>query len=230
MNLIKCENGHFFDTERYSTCPHCEAPRGDNVTVPVMRSPVNEDVTVAMSHSAPVTEAISHASAPAPAPDIPVPVKTGSLQDAVNAASSGAVNAPVENSEKTVGFFSSAIGSEPVVGWLVCTEGEHFGEDFRLKSGRNFIGRAPGMDVSITKDGTVSRERHTAIVYEPKANIFIVQPGDSKELSYLNGNVVLSPLEIRVNDRLTVGQTELMFIPCCSGEFKWDIEKKEKKD
>jgi len=224
MNLIKCENGHFYDSERYSACPHCEAPRGDNVTVPVMRAPANEEVTVAMSHSAPVTEAISQASAP-PAP---APVKTGSLQDAVNAASAGAVNAPVGTDEKTVGFFSSAIGSEPVVGWLVCTEGEHFGEDFKLKSGRNFIGRAAGMDVSITKDTTVSRERHTAIVYEPKGNLFIVQPGDSKELSYLNGDVVLSPAELKVNDRLTVGQTELMFIPCCTAAFKWDIEKNKK--
>ena len=224
MNLVRCENGPFFDSERYPGCPHCEAPRGDNVTVPLMRAPVNEDVTVALNQNAHVTEAVMHQPAPEPAP-APA-VNTSSLLEAVKAASSGAVNAPVESGEKTVGFFSKAIGTEPVVGWLVCTEGEHFGEDFKLKSGRNFIGRSAGMDVAITKDGTVSRERHTALVYEPRGNLFIVQPGDSKELSYLNGEVVLSPVELKPNDRLTIGQTELMFIPCCTESFKWTNNEK----
>ena len=42
----------------------------------------------------------------------------------------------------TIGYYSRVIGVEPVVGWLVCTEGEYKGESFKLKSGRNFIGRA----------------------------------------------------------------------------------------
>jgi len=167
--------------------------------------PANDEVTVAGNPNLQVTEALTEGV-------------TGNLKDAVKAAS--------EESEKTVGFYSSEIGIEPVVGWLVCTEGPHLGEDFRLKSGRNFIGRSSGMDVAITKDNTVSRERHTAVVYEPKGNLFIVQPGDSKELSYLNDEVVLSPVRINVNDRLSVGQSVLMFIPCCSADFKWEIKDK----
>ena len=191
MNLVKCQNGHFYDEERYPSCPHCEAPalRDDNLTIPVMRAPANDAVTVALDATAPVTEAVSAVAAPESAP----PQAASSLQSAVKAASAGAVNAPVDSDEKTVGFFSSTIGSEPVVGWLVCTAGQHFGEDFKLKSSRNFIGRAPGMDVALPKDGTVSRERHAILVYEPRGNLFIVQPGDSKELSYLNGEVVLAP-------------------------------------
>ena len=211
MNLVRCENGHFYDQGKNASCPHCEGSGGDSVTVPIMRSSANDDVTVANTPNSQVTEAANQA---------------GSLQEAVKAAASSSGNVPGADSEKTVGFFSSAIGLEPVVGWLVCTEGEHFGEDFRLKSGRNFIGRSTGMDVAITKDGTVSRERHTAVVYEPKGNLFIVQPGDSKELSYLNGEVVLSPVQLNANDRLSVGQTELMFIPCCTANFKWEIKEK----
>ena len=216
MNLVKCANGHFYDTERYGSCPHCAGAGADAVTVPMMRPGAGEDVTVAVNQGAAsaVTEALGHQPTP--------PSPPGSLQDAVKAASTSAVNAPVANEEKTVGFFSKAIGLEPVVGWLVCTVGEHFGEDFKLKSGRNYIGRAASMDVAITKDGTVSRERHAAIVYEPRGNLFIVQPGDSKELSYLNGEVVLSPLELKKGGRLSVGQTELMFVPCCDKDFKWE--------
>ena len=225
MNLVKCENGHFYDEERYPSCPHCAAPalRDDNLTVPVMRTPANDAVTVALDQSD---------AAPPPVPAAPEQTaaqNTGSLKDAVQAASAGAVNAPAESDEKTVGFFSSTMGTEPVVGWLVCTVGEHFGEDFKLKSGRNFIGRAPNMDVAVVKDGTVSRERHAIVVYEPRGNVFLVQPGDSKELSYLNGEVVLAPKELKAHDRLTVGKTELMFIPCCTAAFNWDMVKPEEK-
>jgi hypothetical protein len=210
MNMTKCERGHFYDAERYQSCPHCAAPaqRNDNLTVPMQRAPANDAVTVAMD----VAE---------PAPSAAQALPGASLQDAVAAASTGALNAPAADDQKTVGYFSSAIGTEPVVGWLVCAAGPHFGEDFKLKSGRNFIGRAPGMDVAIAKDGTVSRERHAVVIYEPRGNMFIVQPGDSKELSYLNDEVVLAPKELKMHDRLTLGKTELMFIPCCTDQFNW---------
>ncbi len=25
MNVVKCENGHFYDGEQYTLCPHCGA-------------------------------------------------------------------------------------------------------------------------------------------------------------------------------------------------------------
>lgn len=219
MKLVKCKNGHFYDEERYDSCPHCSGTlnQGDNLTVPVMRAAANDAVTVAMD-TAPARETV-----PA-TPVQEVARNSNSLKDAVTAASIGEVEI---SGDKTVGFFSHTIGMEPVVGWLVCITGEHFGEDFKLKSGRNFIGRASNMDVSITRDTTVSRERHAVLVYEPRGNVFIVQPGDSKELCYLNDEVVLAPKEIKVNDKLLVGKTQLMFIPCCSKEFNWDMVKKE---
>ena len=47
---------------------------------------------------------------------------------------------------KTIGFFSMGTSapqndSEPVVGWLVCVKGKHFGESFQLAAGRNAVGR-----------------------------------------------------------------------------------------
>lgn len=221
MKLVKCKNGHFYDEERYDKCPHCSGAmnRSDSVTVPLMRAPANDAVTVAMD-TAPAPETV-----PMAAPQAAPSGRTGSaLRDAVTAASEGTAEL---SGDRTVGFYAHTIGAEPVVGWLVCVTGEHFGEDFKLKAGRNFIGRSSEMDVSISKDSTVSRERHAVIVYEPKGNIFIVQPGDSRELCYLNNEVVLAPKEIKVNDRITVGKTELMFIPCCSSAFHWDKVKKD---
>ena len=115
----------------------------------------------------------------------------------------------------------------PTVGWLVCTKGKFYGQDFRLKSGRNFIGRGAGMDVALAGENTVSRERHATIIHEPRQNIFIAQPGESRELFYVNGNVVLSPVQLKKNDILQIGEVCLMLIPCCDDVFNWDKEEND---
>ena len=127
----------------------------------------------------------------------------------------------------TIGQYEEKLGVEPVVGWLVCIEGVNIGVDYRLKSGRNFLGRAQSMDVAIKGDNSVSRDRHAILVYEPKSHTFLVQAGESKELCYLNDKVVLTADEIKANDILTVGETKLMFFPCCSNVFNWEMVKME---
>ena len=71
-------------------------------------------------------------------------------------------------------------------------------------------------------DKRVSRNKHAIIIYEPKNKMFMVQPGESRELFYLNGNVVLNTEKIEQNDRLYIGETELLFIPLCGENFSWD--------
>ena len=52
--------------------------------------------------------------------------------------------------------------------------------------------------------------------------------GDAKELFYLNDNVVLSATEINAYDVLSLGDTKLLFIPCCSDKFKWEKKEEDK--
>lgn len=33
MNLQKCENGHFYDADKYQTCPHCQQLNDDQKTI-----------------------------------------------------------------------------------------------------------------------------------------------------------------------------------------------------
>ncbi len=128
----------------------------------------------------------------------------------------------VPDEEKTVWFYKKIIGTEPVVGWLVCTEGEYFGEGFKLVSGKNFIGRASNMDIILGMDMSVFKDRHACVIYEPKNRTFIVQPGESGELFYLNGKAVLSDLKMQAYDILQIGTTSLMLVPCCGERFSWD--------
>lgn len=135
----------------------------------------------------------------------------------------------VEEFSKTVGIYDDlgAEDVEPVVGWLVAISGNHLGQDFKLKTGRNFIGRSSEMDVPLEKDNSISREKHAIILYEPKSNMFLVQPGEAKQLFYLNEKVVLEATKISGYDILSLGETNLLFIPCCSEKFNWDSVKKE---
>ncbi len=205
MNLKRCGNGHFYDSDRYEVCPHCQSASGfskESVTVPLKPDDV---VTTPLSISA-SSETVT------------VPV-----------SNAGKTSGSSGDDQKTISYSSQAIGTEPVVGWLVITEGPDLGCDFRLKMGRNFIGRSKTMDICLQHDNTVSREKHGVVVYDHKSCTFIVQPGESKELCYLNNEVVLVPQKLKLNDVISVGETDLMFVPFCSKDgFMWDKRNNKK--
>ena len=244
MNLIRCENGHFYDSERFQTCPHCNQGGVNTIYQDSNGSPMYtvaldtpeanmETIPVASSEDLGMTVPVvpqNQTPPPAPAPmqtpasSVPQqqPVQGSGLADLVSQVSE-------DGGQATIGYFGD-MKNEPVVGWLVAIDGAHYGQDFKLKTGRNFIGRSSHMDVALELDPSISREKHAIILYEPRGNIFLVQPGDAKELFYLNDKVVLSATEINAYDVLSLGDTKLLFIPCCSERFNWDKEKKESKE
>lgn len=113
------------------------------------------------------------------------------------------------------------IVSTPCVGWLVPLGGAHIGASFTLKVGKNFIGRGMDMDVALTGEKSVSRERHAIVIYEPRESIFLVQPGESSSLTYHNNKVVLMPVQLEAYDTITVGDVGLLFLPLCGKRFQW---------
>lgn len=195
MEIVRCENGHFYDADRFSECPHCSPTSGVGVTVPAGDiEEIDSDITSPVS----------------------------------------------EDDGKTVGFYDDLYDAEPVVqtrakpeqggpvvGWVVAIDGIHKGQDFPLKAGRNFIGRSAEMDITLD-DKTISRERHAVIVFEPKNNVFLVAPGDAHELFYVNGEVILYPKQIKAYDVISMGKTQLSFIPFCGDKFSWNAEKTDK--
>ena len=212
MNLTRCNQGHFFDADKYETCPHCNRSAGENQT--------DFDKTVAESSvanggSSTYIDQTVPAAPPAPAaPAAPAPTPS---------AKNSTLKSQVDDVQKTVGIFKTEKSAkQPVAGWLVCVEGPHLGEDFRIVMGRNFVGRAGNMDIVLANDNMVSRDKHAIIVYDPKANLFIIQAGESKELFYLNDRVVLSPTDLKPYDVIKLGASKLLFVPFCSENFNWN--------
>jgi len=125
---------------------------------------------------------------------------------------------PVQNDEKTVGIYKKK-GWNPVTGWLVCVNGPEKGRDYRLHSGRNFMGRAPNMDISITDDSQISRENHCSVVFEPKNCEFLLVPGSSN--IYVNGSAVSDAVTLAEGDTIGAGASEFVFVPFCEEGRVW---------
>lgn len=235
MNLLKCNRGHFYDGDKFASCPFCagSSPSADSVTV-TLPSGGSNDVTMAMPGAAtsePVTVASYSAQSEPVTQMSTAPEPAVSFADAMQNAQS--YSGGPDDDNRTVSYYSQKISQpvlqEPVVGWLVCTKGKYFGQSFNLKSGRNFIGRSAAMDVCLDGENSVSRDRHAVIIYEPRERMFIAQPGDSRELFYINDDVVLDNVVLKPYDVISLGKVDMMIIPCCTKEFAWeDLAKEEK--
>lgn len=132
-----------------------------------------------------------------------------------------AAASPSADKGKTVAIIKKKIGLDPAVGFLVAIEGPHRGEDFRLHSGRNFIGRAEVMDVSLPDDTTVSRENHALLSYDDKNNTFVLVPGSGRGITYCNSRLIEAAVELTAYDKIEIGATTLLFLPLCGEHFQW---------
>jgi len=197
----------------------------DAVTVPMPAviensMPAKQNTIIAESPASPepssLSEAIKQASANSEG-------KTASYFSAVtsgnSAVSESSAHAPAQQNENT----------EPVVGWLVCIEGKHTGTSFCIQAGKNTIGRSSSNTVVLSRDNSVSREKHAIVVYEPKKRNFFIQPGDSSGLTYLNDEYITESTKLSERDIIETGSSKLMFVPLCSENFSWeDYLNKEK--
>lgn len=193
MTMKRCSNGHFYDSDKHQQCPYCGIANMDaSKTMPIIQQ--RETAPQGVKPTVSSTAAMPSAD----------------LQK--KQAGDGG---------KTIGIFQKTKGIDPVVGWLVCIEGPAKGKDYRIKTERNFIGRAAEMDIALTEDESVSRENHAIISFNPKNDTFRILPGESRGLVYLNDDEVFTPTELKKGDVIELGATKLKFVPFCDGGFSW---------
>ena len=93
---------------------------------------------------------------------------------------------------------------------------------FSIYAGKNSIGRGSSNKIVISKDVTVSREKHLWLIYEPKKREFYVQTGEGSGLSYLNGDIITETKKIAGKDELELGDGKYLLIPLCGDDFTWE--------
>ena len=196
MALIECPSGHLYDNAQFSGCPYC-GTTGNRIDFGA-----NDGKTVALS----------------------VPPSQQEIGATVAPSSYRSEFRQESDAGKTVGVFQKKEGIEPVVGWLVCTEGPEKGRDFRLRAGNNCIGRGDKMDVCLRGDASVSRENHARVVFDPKHGKFHLLPADSSNMVYLNDEPVFTPVEMKAEDVVELGKSKLVLVPFCGEKFSWTTE------
>ena len=214
-------------------------PEPAPVSVPAEPAPVEPSVAPAINTNvATVEEKVAPVAQP-------VNVQTAPAQEVSNTSSSSEDSLLEEikkvtsdNDGKTVGFFSSGKSSqasetddsssvvvpceEPVVGWLVCIEGPNIGQCFNIYAGKNSLGRSSNNRIVINKDRSISREKHSWIIYEPKHREFFAQPGESSGLTYVNDENIMQATKLEKWSTIDVGNTRLTLVPLCDSEFSWE--------
>ena len=113
----------------------------------------------------------------------------------------------------------------PVTGWLVCICGEAKGKSYNIVSGLNYVGRRKDMDICIEGDISISRYRHAVVEYSEERKEFLLRLGESKEKIYITRDrqkrILEGTIKLEAYDVITLGRTELMFVPFCGDRFTW---------
>ena len=200
---VQCPNGHMFDLRKFQVCPFCGAP-----AMTAMQPPAPQPGMYPPPPPAPQPGMYPPPPPPQPGmyPPPPPPMGQGFGAD-----------------QRTVSLSSfDETNTQPVVGWLVGVSGPSKGRTYAIRENKNFIGRSANMDIVLADDSSVSREKHAVIVYVPRQRAFIAQPGDSRELYYINDKVVLDNTGLNENDVIEIGRSRFFFLPLCGESFGWD--------
>ncbi len=113
----------------------------------------------------------------------------------------------------------------PPVGWLVVIAGPGQGNVVTLGNGANSIGRDASQRLSLDfGDEMISRTNHATITYDPRGKKFYIQHGGGTNLTYVNDQPVLAPVELQPLTHILIGNTTLRFVPLCGQVFDWDAE------
>ena len=129
---------------------------------------------------------------------------------------------------KTEYMRSENFDAEPVAGWVVVVDGPGRGGFRPVFVGMNSVGRDAGQRVCLDfGDETISRTEHAFITYDEEQRCFFLQHGGKSNLVRLEGQPVLSPVELKANAVIRIGRTTLRFFPCCGADFSWGDEADE---
>lgn len=122
-----------------------------------------------------------------------------------------------------VAFGEPEFHQDPVVGWLVVVGGAGLGAFRPIYEGNNSIGRAKNQRIPIDfGDESISSEEQAFIRYDGVDRSFLFVPNLSKtNVVSINNKKPTGAVALAAMDVITMGRTQLAFVPFCGPEFDW---------
>jgi hypothetical protein len=117
----------------------------------------------------------------------------------------------------------NAFHQDPVVAWLVVVGGPGLGAYRPIYEGNNGIGRGKNQRIPIDfGDDTISSEEQAYIRYDSMDRSFLFVPNLSKtNIVAINDKKPTGAVKLELMDVITMGRTQLAFVPFCGEEFDW---------
>ena len=205
MRMVTCSNGHYYDQDKYATCPYCA--NGAGADIPTVQTVVAGGGAVGADSEKTAIYGMAGGGG----------AESGEKTVYMGGGSASAQNAPEGE---------APAADEPILlsGWLAIISEQGRGTSYTLTFGMNTLGRSEENHVAIQNgDASISRNKHAMIIYDYENNLFYIKHGEGQFLTYLNGEVLLETKRLHANDRIKLGSTELIFIPLCSDNFQWEL-------
>jgi hypothetical protein len=116
-----------------------------------------------------------------------------------------------------------AFEQDPVVGWLVVVGGPGIGQYRPIFEGNNSMGRGAGNRIAIDfGDDAISTDEQAYIRYDSTERSFLFVPNLAKtNVVSLNDKRPTGAVELAQMDVITMGRTQLVFVPFCGPDFDW---------
>jgi len=116
-----------------------------------------------------------------------------------------------------------AFEHDPVVGWLVVVGGPGIGQYRPIFEGNNPMGRSESNRIPIDfGDDAISGEEQAYIRYDSSERSFLFVPNLAKtNVVSLNDKRPTGAVELNQMDVITMGRTQLVFVPFCGPDFDW---------
>lgn len=112
---------------------------------------------------------------------------------------------------------------DPVVGFLVVVGGPGLGAFRPIFEGNNTVGRQESNRIPLDfGDDAISGEAQAYIRYDSNDRSFLFVPNLAKtNVVSVNEKRPTGAVELNAMDVITLGRTQVAFVPFCGGEFDW---------
>jgi hypothetical protein len=112
---------------------------------------------------------------------------------------------------------------DPVVGFLVVVGGPGLGSYRPIFEGNNTLGRAASNRIALDfGDDAISSEAQAYIRYDSNDRSFLFVPNLAKtNVVSVNEKKPTGAVELKPMDVITLGRTQVAFVPFCGTDFDW---------
>jgi hypothetical protein len=137
--------------------------------------------------------------------------------------------APEEDAPRTVlvrgrqKIEHSTFERDPAVGFLIVVGGPGLGAFRPIFEGNNTVGRAKTNRIPLDfGDDAISNEAQAYVRYDSSDRSFLFVPNLAKtNVVSVNDKRPTGPVPLQAMDVITIGRTQVAFLPFCGAEFDW---------